>query len=394
MIGHAYDNAYRLRERMERLHVPVMILEITLLLVVVLRVIEAGVEDIHEAFDCGLCAVLSLSLILELAFRYRLRTRGYAYGRSLVARLLRRSRPDEQDQGVYLDRLRSNAAEGGPILAGADEPAGQAIVEAIARESARQFSFRTARDSRDPAWERLEVRHLYLWFAAFPAALWRVPPAMDSVRSMTASEIAVHGYFSVVVPIDETSYEDIKLGLLPTLCARLDPQRVALGPVRGGTPLRLLAYAHVAVMPNHAPPAPELMLASSLGHIASLLARFYPERSAWQSTCQFSILCESSNASQSDALRTFGFTEVQQSHEDRAAPVRSPAGFSLYEAHVTPGQEDGGLLSLIASALPEATPQPVGPPGSSWQPGSTAEPHTGDSTVHGGAQPPPLRERA
>jgi hypothetical protein len=97
---------------------------------------------------------------------------------------------------------------------------------------------------------------------------------------------------------------------------------------------------------------PDLMLASSLGHLASLLSRSFPDRSAWH----FSIICEVSNASQADTLRMFGFTEVKRSHEGRAATVRSPAGFKLFEARVTPRKEGGGLQDIIASVLPDSTP--------------------------------------
>lgn len=358
IISWAYGPAYRIWERLERVHVPIMMLEIGLLLLVVFQVLEARLEDVHEAFDCALCVLLSVILVLDLAVRYRRRTRGYLFGRMpVLAKLgLWRSRPDQGKHRALLDRLRGTSAKGGPVLAAAEDQAGRAIVAAIAKESAAQFSFRAGRYSRDPQWEEFELRHLHAWFAGFPAALWHVPSPAETATSKAASpEDAVQGYFSVVVPIDEGSYDDLRDGVLPSLCARLDPCAVAFAARPQGKPLRLLAYVHVAVIPDEEAKDPELMLSSSLGHLASLLLRFFPDRGAWRSTCHFSIVCEVSNASQGETLRMFGFTEVQRSHDGRAATVQTPAGFELFEAYVTPGKDGAELLRIIEGALPDAT---------------------------------------
>lgn len=354
IVSAAYGIAYKIRELLERLHILILMLEIGLLLFVVVHVLKAGLEDVHQVFDCALCVVLSVILVVDLAVRYRRRTRGYLFGNMPVLAKLGfwRWRPGSHEQDALLGRLRPSAATGAPILAAANDEVGRAIVKAIAKESAQQFSFRAGRYSRDPEWEEIEVSHLHAWFAEFHAALWRVPPRAETVTGKTASEIAASGYFSVVVPIDESSYQDISAGLLPSLCARLDPRAAAFAarPVR--EPLRLLAYAHVAVTPDGKAQDPDLMLASSLGHLASLLSRSFPDRSAWH----FSIICEVSNASQGDTLRMFGFTEVKRSHDGRAATVRSPAGFKLFEARVNPEGEGGKLLDIIASALPDPGP--------------------------------------
>ena len=186
------------------------------------------------------------------------------------------------------------------------------------------------------------------WHAEFPYAIWHLPdPKQPGVRTA--------GYFSVVVPITEDSWEKISLGHLSTVLASVDASAgayVKSTPLAAyESPLYLLAYAVVYVAENYVAENPNefTLVRAGIEHLAFLIKTF--SHNGQFNPKNIRVICESSGREFDRTLHGLGFSWIEPNGlrtrkgliawvrayilklfgQEDIVVVTSPAGFKLFQ---------------------------------------------------------------
>jgi hypothetical protein len=292
--------------------------------------IDLWSEHWRDPFEALIFLCLSVLTLGRLATALRRRYLGYIFPAS-----------DHSDKLFF--KVMS-VPFGDPPLHLANTPASRrALVEAIARQTAVLLSLRSFLN-RDRRWMQRERERLDRWFSACPDSLWRIPiPGAE--RSSAPS-----GYLSVILPITDGSWWDIRKGMLPTDMAEIDHEALRSGTSTSKATidkqLKFLAYLQIfCAERNESVLDKDLLAASSFQHIAHLLHKIYGVEGDFTQNWHFAIMCESANRTMDGFLTGLGFCAVQERvmETSRAStlPARSFADFKLFEFEAFRGQACG-----------------------------------------------------
>jgi hypothetical protein len=241
------------------------------------------------------------------------------------------------------------------------------FAEAIAGQTAALLSLRSFL-GRDVRWVQRERDHLDRWFRDCPNSLWRVP-LTGQERQTTYS-----GYFSVIIPISDKSWSDIRSATVPTDVADIDHKALVSESEEGldKRQLKFLAYLQVFCADQHESGLDkDLLAATSFQHLAHLLFLRYGAAGDFWRNWQFAIMCESANRTMDKFLTGLGFGPVQrpviESSRASTLPARSWADFKLFEFKASQGEasdvgdrvDAGHFLELLQDLVKRyATHQP------------------------------------
>jgi hypothetical protein len=298
------------------------------------------------AGEVTIFGLLLLSVVARLFFAIRERTLGQDFGALVKQEAKKRAKekaikkqehdahaqaaPVDESMFQSLSQFGSGEGYVGSMIS-AEAGTRKLILDAIASESATQFSRRTFGDV-DPMWKKWEERYVGEWLEKFPATVWCLAP--DDQRGSRAS-----GYYSIVVPATEDSFRKVGFGHLSTALCAIDEPAVAYfhsGRTEPyGKPLYLVFYTVIHV-PNgllgHSPNQLKLLY-GGVEHLAYLVKEFYPLVRDTE-TASVRVICEASNRSLEEVLKNFGFAPVAPDFDlelEHTHIRKSSAGFHLFE---------------------------------------------------------------
>ena len=340
-----YRWSRRVGEWRERNELYITLLEATAALIgSVLFIRELrDIESIGHIFtntgpvECVILVILTLVLLSRVALLLRLRDLGFSFA----------GLADEQDEALLAElvQVRPGRPFLGRELRGTPDEARE-VIKALAEESASTFSVRTFGEP-DWWWAHWEEIYIVEWHALRPDSIWRIPSAADPT-------VAKAGYFSVMVPITNQSYSRYRRGHLHAALSTPDIDR-RRAPVNSGrrNHVNLLAYSalYVPVGRSKEQWDRKLLIYTAVEHLSALLARRWPDLLQPEPTRGLRVVSESSNVSLDSILEKLGFHAIYPEQDDpdesghkprRPRPLKSPAGFKLYELCYEPwiGPED------------------------------------------------------
>jgi hypothetical protein len=314
-------------------------------------------ELITGPLECIILVFLAVSLLARAALLLRHLWRGPDFWELAKRKTLL----------ADLAALRAGRAFFGHRLGGKPQRVRE-VIGALARVSASTYSMRTLREP-DKWWEYWEAAYVSEWHALCPDAIWRAPAACGGKAGKA-------GFYSVLIPITNQSCSRYRRGHLHAALAtpEIGRRRRPARPDRDAY-VNLLAYSaiYVAADPSDKNWDLERLLYTPLEHLSALIARRWPDLLQDGPVRGLRVVCESSNTSLDRVLERLGFHALYPEQDDpeesgerqrRPKPLKSPAGFKLYELsyHPSIATEDPenakGLLFLDALRRIACRPPP------------------------------------